>query len=162
MKYLFDTNIFITAKNTYYAMDIAKTFWEYLERDDINTKIMIIDMVYKEIKRGKDELATWMTKTFRNKIILSSSDAIITNYKHISEAISQNDSYTKDAKNEFARVADSWLIAHAYHNNNCYIVTNETYDANIKRRIKIPNVCKLFNIQCIDLFQFMRNEKIVL
>lgn len=42
MKYLFDTNIFITAKNTYYAMDIAKTFWEYLERDDINTKIMII------------------------------------------------------------------------------------------------------------------------
>ncbi|MGP1440986.1 MAG: DUF4411 family protein [Treponema sp.] len=36
------------------------------------------------------------------------------------------------------------------------------YDPNIKRRIKIPNACKLFNIKYDNLFEFMRKEYIVL
>ena len=44
--------------------------------------------------------------------------------------------------------ADSGLL-HA-HANNYIIVTEEVYDKNIKRRIKIPNVCRKHDIKCIN------------
>ena len=161
MKYLFDTNIFITAKNTYYAMDIAKSFWKYLEKDAINDKIVIIDRVYEEIRKGNDELATWVKKVFSDKIIYSNKDIIIQNYAFIISSITSKELYPRRAQDEFAKVADSWLIAHAYQTNHC-IVTNEKYAPNIKRKIQIPNICKLLNISYMDLFQFMRNEEITL
>ena len=53
------------------------------------------------------------------------------------------------------------LIAHAYQTDN-YIITNEKYAPNIKRKIQIPNICELFHISYMNLFQFMRSEQIVL
>ena len=35
-------------------------------------------------------------------------------------------------------------------------MTLEKYDADIRRRVKIPNVCREFGIKYIDLLQFMR------
>ena len=160
MKYLFDTNVFITAKNTYYAMDIVKSFWKCLEQDVINNKILIIDKVYEEIIKGNDELATWVIKIFSDKIISSNKDTIIKNYSEIIDLIAKKE-YSRKAQDEFARVADSWLIAHAYNTDHC-IITNEKYDPNIKRKIQIPNICNLFNISHMDLFQFMRSEEIIL
>ena len=35
-------------------------------------------------------------------------------------------------------------------------MTLEKYDDDIRRRVKIPNVCREFGIEYIDLLQFMR------
>jgi len=36
------------------------------------------------------------------------------------------------------------------------VVTQEKYEPNIKKQVKIPNVCEAFNIKYINLLQFMR------
>lgn len=36
------------------------------------------------------------------------------------------------------------------------IVTQEKYEPGIKNRVKIPNVCKKFNVIYIDLLKFIR------
>ncbi|MGP1437511.1 MAG: DUF4411 family protein [Treponema sp.] len=43
MKYLFDTNIFITAKDSYYATDIAPSFWLQLEKLIRHGSVIVID-----------------------------------------------------------------------------------------------------------------------
>ncbi|NLC38872.1 MAG: DUF4411 family protein, partial [Clostridia bacterium] len=40
---------------------------------------------------------------------------------------------------------------------NYVIVTQETYQPEIKRRVKIPNICKEFNIHYIDMLRFIRD-----
>ena len=161
MKYLFDTNVFITAKNTYYATDIAPSFWQHLEFVIKKDKVIIIDKVYQEILKGGDELANWMRETCSSKTVLSTFPQVLKNYTEIIVSISSNDQYSQSAKDEFARVADSWLLAHSYQ-NECCIVTNEKYEPNIKRKVKIPNICELFHIPYINLFRFMREVDIVL
>jgi len=51
-------------------------------------------------------------------------------------------------------VADPFVIAKAKVLNGC-VVTQEKYKENAA---KIPNVCKHFEILCIDLEKFMENE----
>lgn len=69
----------------------------------------------------------------------------------------KNAGYTKEAIAEFENQsrADAWLCAEAKL-NNYVLVTNEV-SSNSKNKIKIPNVCDQFNIDCIDNFEFMRN-----
>lgn len=75
---------------------------------------------------------------------------------------SQNQSqFTEAAKAEFASVADGWLIAYALA-KGCAIVTHEQFDPNIRRRIKIPNACRAFDVPYIDTFQMMRTLEVEL
>lgn len=59
------------------------------------------------------------------------------------------------AKADFARGADGWLVAYG-RAKGCVIATNERFDPNIKRKVKIPNVCQAFSVQCVDTFGMMR------
>ena len=56
------------------------------------------------------------------------------------------------------------LIACAYQNdfykNYYFIVTNEKYDVNVSLKVNIPNIYESFSINYVDLFQFMRAERI--
>lgn len=71
------------------------------------------------------------------------------------ESVNDNVQYMASAKREFASSADSWLCAYGLALGGT-IVTLEKYDAEIKKRVKIPNVCRDFRIEYIDLLQFMR------
>lgn len=159
--YLLDTNVFITAANNYYAFDLIPSFWSKLEKISKTDAISVIDKVYEEIKKGDDELKNWMLSLWNKKNVLESSESDILNaYSTIinSEIL---DKYTYSAKINFADCADSWLIAHAYA-KKYIIVTLEKFDENIKRRVKIPNICNHFNISCIHLFDFMREIKLII
>ncbi len=70
-----------------------------------------------------------------------------------------NPQFLPIAKAEFATVADGWLVAFARARNYA-VVTHETFDANIRRRIKIPNVCQAFHVPFFDTFQMLRNLSI--
>lgn len=87
---------------------------------------------------------------------MSTSDAkIIAAYRKIITSVQSNAQYTESAKRAFADKADSWLcaLALAY---GYVITTQEDYKPGAKNVVKIPNVCKEFNIPCINLLQFMR------
>ncbi len=51
--------------------------------------------------------------------------------------------------------ADAWVIAFAL-SNRLTVVSQEIFNANIKRKILIPNICHEFNVRHIDTFTFLR------
>lgn len=154
-KYIMDANVFITAHRQRYPFDVAPSFWEQLVGKAAD-KILIIEEVQGEILKGKDLLADWYSSQSSNFTVLRIPDQeVIGAYRKIINSVNDNERYTQSAKDEFASIADSWLCVYALAYGST-IVTLETYQAGVKNRVKIPNVCKEFDIRYIDLLQFMR------
>ena len=155
-KYIIDSNIFITAHRQIYPFDVAPSFWEKLA-EKATGRIIIIEAVQKEILKGQDLLAEWYEKEKGNFLVLGIPDQeVIRAYQKIIRFINDNEQYKPSAKEEFASLPDSWLCAYGLAYGET-IVTLEKYQAGIKNRIKIPNVCREFEIKYIDLLQFMRD-----
>lgn len=154
-KYIFDANVFITAHRQLYPFDIAPGFWEQLV-EKASEKIIIIEQVQREILRNEDLLTTWYnSQCSKFTVLRAPSQEVIEAYRKIINCINVNEKYKPSAKEEFASVADSWLCAYALAQGGT-IVTLEVYQAGIKNKIKIPNVCEEFEIKYINLLQFMR------
>lgn len=62
--YVLDANVFVEAKNKYYAFDIAPFFWDSLATYAEKGVIKSIDRVLTELKRGHDELKDWAESDF--------------------------------------------------------------------------------------------------
>ncbi len=65
--------------------------------------------------------------------------------------------YHKNAIDEFleARLADLWLVSFAL-GKEITIVTYEKSEPNIKRKIKIPEVCNQFGVRYINTIEMLR------
>jgi hypothetical protein len=160
-KYIMDTNVFIFAHRNIYPFDVAPSFWEQLVTKAAD-KILIIEEVQNEILKGKDLLADWYSSQSSNFTILREpSQEVIDAYRKIINSVNGDEIHTQSAKQDFAMVADSWLCAYAMAYGST-LVTLETYQAGVKKKVKIPNVCKQFDIRYIDLLQFMRETGITL
>lgn len=154
-KYLFDANVFMTAHRQLYPFDLAPGFWEQLV-EKASDRIVIIEEIEKEIRKGQDLLVEWYDRECSKFTVLGIPDPeVIQSYRVIINSINTNEQYTPSAKREFASSADSWLCAYGLALGET-IVTLEKYDDDIRRRVKIPNVCREFGIEYIDLLQFMR------
>ncbi len=55
-----DANVFITAKNTYYSLDLVPAFWSWIEQQAAAGALASTDLIYEELRAGKDELADWV------------------------------------------------------------------------------------------------------
>lgn len=154
-KYIVDANIFITAHRQRYPFDIAPSFWEQLVEKAAH-KIIILEEVQNEILRGNDLLAEWYNEESSNFTVARIPEQdVIEAYREIINSVNNNGQYKQSAKDEFASIADSWLCAYglAYE---ATIVTLETYQEGVRNRVKIPNVCREFDIRYIDMLEFMR------
>jgi len=157
MNYLLDTNIFIQANKIQYPFDIFPGFWKWLERDIKNGLIHSIEPVYVELMKGNDNLKDWVDRYKYTDCFLKVEDINTQKaYREIVNWVSSPDlDYTDTAIREFLSAADSWLIAKAISTNSS-IVTLERYDSKIKKRIKIPNVCKQFDVEYINTIALLR------
>ena len=161
--YVLDSDVLMTAARSYYAFDLVPAFWEALVREARNGRLLSVDRVKAEIDRGKDRLKEWVNNDFREWFESTSADPVVAQYRLMMQWASAQSHFTDAAKAEFADTgnADPWLVAYAKATNRI-VVTNETYDPNIRRRIKIPNVCKAFGVDCVNLFEMLRALKIQL
>lgn len=161
--HVLDTSAFIQPYRTYYAFDIAPSFWEYLIKLAEGGFIISIDKVYSEIKRGKDELFSWININFKNYFLPSGDEKTLESYKKLVNWVEESTQYKSIAKRKFedAENADAWLLAYAMA-HSCIIVTQEIYKRDIKREIPIPNVCYAFNIEYIDIFELLRKYNLKL
>lgn len=154
-KYIMDANVFITAYRQRYPFDIAPSFWKQLI-DKSADKMMIIEDVQNEILKGKDPLAEWYSNNSSSFTVLRIPEQeVIEAYSEIINSVNDNENYKQSAKDEFASIADSWICAYALA-YEATIVTLETYQLGVKNRVKIPNVCREFDIKYINMLQFMR------
>lgn len=154
-EYLLDANVFIQAARQYYAFDIVPSFWEKLIEKAREGRVASIDRVKLEIDKGKDYLTEWVNKHFSSWFIPTSSEEIIYEFRKIIRWVNNQGRYTNAAKDDFAGSADGWLVACAIV-NGCNVVTQEQLDNTIRRKIKIPNICKNFDVRWIDTFNMLR------
>lgn len=155
MKYLFDANVFIEAKNRYYAFDICPGFWAWMDhvaKSDAGSIVPICD----ELRKGSDDLAKWANarRTMPWFLKIDDSDtqkALQSIAAHVNGA-----QYKAEAKAKFLSGADPWLIAKAQV-IGAKVVTHELSSPNSLKRVPIPDVCKHFGVECVPPYDALRS-----
>ena len=158
-KYLIDTNIFIESAYRFYAFDICPGFWDFLRKASDSENIKSIVKVYEELKPDKKELEDFKEELKNKNFFLQIENIKSESYKEVSIALHKME-YSKGAVNKFSRGADYFLIALAFQESYT-IVTHESKSKTIlKNQVKIPNLCERLGIECIDIADFLRREKV--
>lgn len=159
---LLDSDVFIAAKNQYYAFDICPGFWKSLVFYGSTGKIRSIDKVRSELLAGRstENLAQWVLTELPADFFLDTSDRdIISAYTEIMLWVQRNSQYHDNAKAKFATEADGWLIASAVA-RGAVVVTNEQPRPESKSRILLPDVCDQFEIIYKDTFFMLKHLKV--
>lgn len=161
--YILDANVFIGAHRGYYDFDVAPSFWKSLVNHASKNNIRSIDKIQDEIispdPKNPDRLHLWTADNFKSYFERTDSQDVIVKYAEIQQWANDNPQFTSSAKEEFARIADAWLIAYA-KSKNYTLVTHEAYNPDIRKRILIPVVCKHFNVKYVNTFEMLRNLKV--
>lgn len=152
--YLLDTNVFIEAHRRYYTLDICPGFWECLAHYCQEPRILSIDRVRQEIGAG-DALHEWVQQAPDELFVSTAEESVVQAFAELMDWVNANAQFSQAAKDEFARVADGWLIAYA-RVHRMTVITHETYHPNIKRKVPIPNVCRRFGVDCQDPFAMLQ------
>ena len=159
VKYILDANIFIEAKNRYYAFNLCPGFWDSLLHHKTMGNLESIDRVRKELLECKDNLATWSKKA---ACLFSStnSELVRTAYRDIIQWVQSQERFFDAAKSRFADDPDAWVIAYAKA-NNVVVATEEKSAPKSRKVVKIPDVCKHFNVKCTDTFDMLQKLGVV-
>lgn len=153
MRYVFDTGPLIDIFNHYYPARFP-SLWEKFDSLVSEKKLISVREVYNEILGRDNILAKW-AKEQKDILFLSPS---VEEFQFVAEIFKIQHFQSMIRKKERLQgkpVADPFVIARAKV-YNCNVVTTERYKENASQ---IPNVCKHFSIPCINLEDFMQQEK---
>ena len=158
MSYLLDTNIFITCKNEM-PMDIFHSFWQRLATLAQEEKIFSSLKVKEEIDRGNDELEQWCNDNLPKSFFMPFESH--TEYARLMTWANGSAIFTTAAKQEFALVADAYLVATAAA-RGMKVVTFETSDPKCKRRVKVPDACIAIGVKYCSLNDLLHELGVVI
>jgi hypothetical protein len=156
--YLLDTNVFVEAYRRYYGLDLCPGFWDSIAHYCEEGRLLSIDRVRDEIQEG-DALDEWLKQAPENLFVSTADEAVIHYFQQLVASVQSDERYLDHAKAEFAAVADGWLIAYAAA-HNAHVVTYEARNSEVRRRVPMPNVADLFEIECIDTFDMLRGLEV--
>jgi hypothetical protein len=158
MKYLLDSNTFIDAKNRYYGMNFCPAYWDWIVGQNRSLEVASISFVADELKKGNDELASWV-KLNPDIFVDVGDEATQIAFGQIVEFLMPQAHKMKvGALDDFLIGADPWLIAKAMA-SDATVVTQEVFNLQIKKKFLIPNVCAHFNISCMNTFDLLNKLK---
>ena len=156
--YLVDSDVFITAKNLYYAFDICPGFWKSVVHHHREGRVFSVDRVRNELLAGhrEEDLVRWV----RNDVpagffVPVDTDMVMDAYTDIMMWVQRHPRYLDQAKAKFATGADGWLVACA-RIRDATVVTNEQSAPESRREIKLPDVCEQFGVRRDNLFAMLR------
>ncbi|MBM4275466.1 MAG: DUF4411 family protein [Deltaproteobacteria bacterium] len=144
--YCIDTSSLIDLKN--YPREFFHSLWEEFENLIGQTVLISPREVYREIERYSDDIYIWATKNIIMFHEINETEQL--EVRNILEKYPNLIDFNKTTPD-----ADPFVIAIAKH-RKCTVITQEKY--NERGKPKIPNVCKDYNINCIDLLAFLENR----
>jgi len=157
--YLVDSDVFITAKNMYYAFDLCPGFWNSLLHYHGEGRIFSVDRVRNEllVGRSEDVLVQWVKNKVPRGFFVAVEDDIRVSrvYGKIAKRVQDCPRYFDPTKAKFATGADGWLVACALV-RGAIVVTNERSSPKSKRDVKLPDVCDEFRVPRQDTFGMLR------
>jgi len=151
--YLLDSNTYIQAKNYYYGMDICPAYWDFLDTTFLNGDARSINHVYRELTEGNDKLRDWVRERKHHFIDNDDEETQIFFSQIVDHLFATN--YNPKSRDNFLEKADAWLIAKAI-NLGATVVSHESVVQQQSKRVKVPNVCNAFDVNCISTFEFLR------
>jgi len=152
--YCLDTNVFIESKNGPYGFDIVPGFWEWIDRMVQAGYVYSTVTVYSELTEGNDELAQWARDRRDSGLFVDHDERVQSAFHEIANYI--NTHYDRHHSEAFLDGADPWVIAQA-QTDQATVVTREAVVNTHSRKVKIPNICRVFEVNCIDTFSMLRN-----
>jgi len=159
--YLLDANTLIDAKRDYYSFHSVPEFWDWLVFYGKKGSIKIPIEVYEEFsdtknKDGKkDDLASWAEKEEVKKALLFEEEAA----PDLVARITYGGYVPNPTDDELKRIGrDPFLLSYALgdRENRCIVTTEVSKPKKKGANRHIPNVCKDFDIRCINTFQLTR------
>jgi len=157
--YVLDSDVFIAAKNSYYAFAICPGFWDSLIHYLRSGNICSIDRVRGELLAGRktEDLVQWVKDQLPSAFFMNTNDDAVANaYGQVMLWVQRNPQYFDQAKAKFATEADGWLVAYAMV-HGVTVITNEQPRPQSRNRILLPDVCAQFKVTYKDTFA-MLNE----
>ena len=152
---LLDANVFITAKNTYYGLDLVPAFWAWLDARAAGGELASTDMIYEELRAGGDDLADWVKERKEVMFHVESASATVANHVDVLARWAAQEGYKQHVIAEFLDCADPFLIG-AAASSGCTVVTLETSAGGKRKKVKIPDACSRLNVPYENTFEMMR------
>jgi len=158
--YSMDAGALITAHERY-PVDVFPAFWDKAAQLIRCEKVFLCDLTFAEIVKHEgegDALYQWAQKIrdAHSTFVKVTSDEEMKAAAEISRRFPKLKTKSKGKRKE-SSPADSFIIAHAQITNTT-VVTEEKPSGGEAAQ-KIPDVCKVLNVECIDLLKMMRREK---
>lgn len=149
--YWLDANVFIQAKNGPYGFKLVPQFWIFLSEQLEQGIIRCPKMVYDELIDGNDDLAAWFKPRREKGLCHHPDEAVQQCFSTVANHVAMK--FKPHQASEFLVGADGWLIAHAM-NGDGIVVTQES-DRSHKSKIKIPTICKIFGVRCMNTYDML-------
>ena len=160
--YALDANVFIQAHRAYYAFDIAPGYWQRLLDHEAKGHLISIDLVRDELLSGgkADKLEDWVKNAAPKSLFSSTRTVEVANtYASMVQWVQAHPKFKPEAKAEFAKVADGWLVAYAKV-HGLTVVTLEKNNPEKSNKVLIPVLGGHFGVKCIDTFELLRSLKV--
>jgi hypothetical protein len=153
--YLLDANVFIEAKNTYFAFDTTPGYWEWLPDANRRGILASVPAVRTELEAQDDELSRWAHELPTTFWVPETAGTVAALRTLAGWADSGPVQYRPSARAEFLGSADLRLIAEALGGGHT-VVTREQPAPASKRRILIPDVCVAHGVALSTPFEVHR------
>lgn len=156
--FVLDSDVFIAAKNAYYAFDICPGFWNGILRAYQRGSVRSIDRIRSELLLGRKEedLVQWVKNEVPGPFFHdSNADDVSAAFAEVMLWVQRNGQYFDRAKAKFATEADGWLVAYSMVHRTV-VVTNEQPRPDSRNRVLLPDVCVQFRVPYKDTFVMLR------
>lgn len=148
--YCIDTNALVDLWRRVYPIDVFPSLWKNMEELVRSGKLIAPREVLNELEQVDDELLKWVKK-HRDMIIGLETEQ----QDRVKEILRVYPTLIEP--NKTIPDADPFVIALAM-TESAVVVTNEKL-AGPGGRPKIPNVCLKYQIKCLNLLDFFREQK---
>ncbi|MCC6424841.1 MAG: DUF4411 family protein [Phycisphaerales bacterium] len=155
--FILDSDVFIAAKNSYYAFAICPGFWDSLLHHQGAGNVRSIDRVRGELLAGREteDLVQWVKSRVPPEFFMDTNEQSVAEaYGQVMLWAQRSTQYLDQAKAKFATEADGWLVANAMVHGGT-VITNEQPRPQSRNRILLPDVCEQFNVVYQDTFAML-------
>lgn len=159
--FIVDTNFFIQAFHAHYPMDVVPSFWSKVEDLANQNLIISVDKVQAELSQHENDLKDWCDNVLPADFF-KDTFSVLSAYSQLARwATSPTVQYTTQAINQFLDIneADAWIVSYGLA-QSLGVVTYEQSAPLSKKRIKIPDVCNVFNVPCLHPIEMFRRLRV--
>jgi hypothetical protein len=135
-------------------MDIVPAFWSWLDQQFDAGVIYSSLFVYDELTDGSDDLAEWAKFRKDSGMFVPPSDMVQATFRQIADYVNAN--FPQPQAQVFLDGADPWVIAEAKV-GNAIVVTHEILVPPNSSKVKIPNICQHFQVDCHNVYRMLRD-----